>query len=377
MKIIKHIFRAFLMVMVLASCDEDLSIVTFDAGQTTASVLSAIDAEIILEADDEDEPAVTFQWNHSDFGYAAAVTYELQVDVKDQAFAHYEVVASLAADKEASTMSYQAVTKDLNKLLLDLLEKYEALDGSEPVDFSFRVVASISVDDKLVSNVIDSKITVYTGRVPSIYMIGAAVGGWNTDLAVEVAWAGLPDVYQTIAYFDAETDANFRFFNSPAWAGSMGGYNLFTNYPTDLLGETGDGDANFLFIGTTGWYNITVNVATGTIEMTAVAEPLLYLTGDATHGWNWDEPVTSLQWVGHQIWAGQVTFIQNNYFRLFEQKDWGPIHYGHNLITGYDTNYIIIAEGHGDPNWQFVAASGVYDVRVDKRMGTMVITPAQ
>lgn len=375
MKIFKHIIWSIVLVSLLSACDEDFDKITYDPLKSKAAELSAIDSEIVLEAVNIENIAAVFTWLQAEISYSAAVNYELQVDVKGQNFVNYVAIASIAINNELDEMEYKPKTGDLNSKLLELLEKYEALDGAEPVDFSFRIVAVIAPNHKLFSNVIDSKITVYLGNVPSIYMIGAAVGGWDTAKAVEVVWAGTPNVFSTKAYFDAETDANFRFFNSPSWSASLGGYNVFPNYPAAYLGETGDGDSNFKFIGATGWYEITVNVATGTIQMTPVNEPLIYLTGDATHGWNWNDPVTSLKWVGHQIWQGEVTFIKNNYFRLFEQKDWGPIGYGYNVITSYNSDYLIIAEGHGDPNWQFVGDSGVYLVRIDKRQGSIVLTP--
>ena len=109
--------------------------------------------------------------------------------------------------------------------------------------------------------------------------------------------------------------------------------------------------------------------------MSPTDEQQLYLTGDATHGWNFDAPVTTLYWTGHEIYSGQVTFIQDKYFRCFKQKDWGPDSFGHNVLTNYDTDVIIIAVGHGDPNWQFIAASGTYDVVVDMRKESITITP--
>ena len=201
------------------------------------------------------------------------------------------------------------------------------------------------------------------------------MGGWGTDLAVEIVSTGEPSQYTTIAYFDVAEGTNFRFFTNPDWGASIGGYDVFTSYPEDLLEPaTADDDPNFNFIGEPGWYELFVNTQEGSITMEAVSEPVMYLTGDATHGWGWDDPVTQLEYVGYKLWEGDVNFTQGGAFRLFPQKDWGPTSYGYDVVVNYDTEYIDIMEGHGDPNWEFLKPSGTYHVKVDLRNNSIEIT---
>ncbi|MFW6289321.1 MAG: hypothetical protein ACOC0R_00020 [Mariniphaga sp.] len=117
-----------------------------------------------------------------------------------------------------------------------------------------------------------------------------------------------------------------------------------------------------------------MNSDAGTISMEAVDEPQMFLTGDATHGWDWEDPVTQLQWTGYQVWEGEVDFTQGGAFRLFGQQDWGPTSYGYDVVVNYDTDYIDIMEGHGDPNWEFLKPSGTYFVRVNLRTNTIEIS---
>ena len=205
-------------------------------------------------------------------------------------------------------------------------------------------------------------------------MIGNCTGGWDLAKAVEMVTTEETNVLWTNAYFDTALGANFRFFKEPNWASALGGYNVFENYPTDLLEPaTADTDPNFNFIGAPGWYKIVANIGTKTITMEPISEPGLYLTGDATHGWDWDEPVSTIKWVGHEIYEGNIDFIKDGAFRVFAQKDWAPTSYGWDYLINYDTNYIDIMAGHADPNWQFVAESGTYTVRVDMRAKSIVI----
>lgn len=354
-----------LLSLFMVSCDDDMSTTEMLADEEISAPIilnPTADQEFVLTKENEAQP-IKIKWDKADYGVSLKTNYSIEIDAID---GDYSAPLSIGTSNIDSLIITQA---DLNKKVLEL-----GLTPNEQGEVNLRVVAKVT--DAIAvkySPIVKIKITPYSTKFKSIYMIGAALNGWDPAKAVEVASTGEVKKFYTIAKFDASGDANFRFYSDTNWGASLGGYDLFTNYPGDLLEETGDGDKNFRFIGTSGWYKLSVDVATGSIEMTSTEEPLLYLTGDATHGWNWDAP-TSIKWIGHEIWEGDVTFTQNNFFRLFGQKDWGPVSFGYDIITDYDTNIIIIAEGHSDPNWQFIGNSGVYSVKVDKRNGSILLT---
>lgn len=371
MRKLKYIVMAVFALGLFGACDEDLDTVTFDQDAAVASSLTVPGASIELLAQNAEDTLV-FEWTQVELGFSAALNYVLQVDVAGKDFAQPSVLVSLPIDKTVDKMTFEISVKDFNNELMKQVGKYDDLDANDPVDFEFRVLAQVSNEIRLVSATVPSQIKIYSGALPGIFMIGEGVGGWNLDLAVEVFHAGAPDTYHTKAYF---TQANFRFFNQPDWGASIGGYDVFTVYPEEYLAVSSDGDPNFAFVGAAGWYEIEVNVAAGSIEVTPIDDPSIFLTGSATHGWDWDEPVTFIKWVNYNRWEGEVTFIKDEYFRFFGQKDWGPVSYGYDTVVNYDTDFIIIAEGHGDPNWQFVAESGTYYVVLDLEFMTVEITP--
>jgi len=362
MKKLVNIFSIIIAVSFFWACEEEERgpvVILGDKPALTAPTT------IVLEKLDAEKNLVQFSWSAADFGYQSATSYLLQIDVAGNNF-------SAPANIVTTSDTVVKVTQlSLNTKLLGI-----GIPVSTATNVDVRVVAFVSqYVDSLYSEVVPMNITLYSTTFPSIYMIGAATGGWDTNKAVEVASTGEPYKYTTIAYFDFSNGANWRFFSAPAWNASLGGYDKFTVYPTNLLAPaTSDGDPNFNFIGEKGWYEMNVNTQTGTIEMKATSKPVMYLTGDATHGWNWNDPVTELTWVGYKIWEGDVNFVSQNAFRIFMQKDWGPISYGYNYLTNYDTNYIDVMAGHGDPNWQFKKPSGKYHVKVDLRMLSVVIT---
>lgn len=365
---IKYFYVLPIIFLSLMACQELEEVRMKAPDQVVPPTINApADGSVIpISKDNASENAMTIRFTRTDYGLEIGPTYTVEIDMKDGDF-----TGSL--ELGTSTKDTFAITQGaLNDKLLTL-----GLAPESEGEFDLRISSSTTDSmDVYISNVMSYKATPFATTFTSIYMIGAPVGGWDPAKAVEMASIGEFGKHETIALFTNDNGLNFRFFNEPDWGASLGGYDVFPNYPTDLLEvAAGDGDPNFNFIGTPGWYKIETDQTTGTITMTPVEEPLMYLTGDATHGWGWDDPVTSLNWVGHQIWEGDVTFTKDGAFRCFEQKDWGPVGYGHDVITNFDSSFIIIAADHGDPNWYFVAESGTYHVIVDKRMSTMTISP--
>lgn len=353
---------------IVSSCSEDLEMTKIGNVENVnppSIIAPTSGSSIILEKDNSDEVALTIEWSEPDYGVNLSAKFNVDVDYKNGDFSNSVLLTTTS--KSIAELTHG----ELNEKLLAMGLKPEV---ESEVDLRIQSVVNYQIDDKF-SSVVTVKATPYSTVFPSIYMIGAAVGGWDPSKAVEIASTGEVDQYETIAYFDTAEGANFRFFTAPDWGSSLGGYDVLTNYPTDYLQPaTSDSDPNFNFVGTVGWYTINVNTKTGIIDMNPTNEPFLYLTGSATHGWSWDNP-TKLDWKGHYIWEGDVTFAQNEYFRCFEQADWGPIGYGYDVLTNYDQSFIVIAEGHSDPNWQFVAATGSYHVLVNKREESIIITP--
>lgn len=365
MKNIQKLIYLLLGITLLFACEEIEREPVVVLGDAPAITQPAAGTGLVFQRLNAEDEMVNFAWSEADFGFPSATSYILQTDLAGN---NFENAFELARTNDITASLSHA---QLNERLLTF-----GLNTEEPTDLEFRVVASVS---EFVSNLpsppVQMNVTLFASTFPSIYMIGAPVGGWQTDLAVELVSTGEPFEYTTIAYFDAADGANFRFFNNPAWDASLGGYDVFTEFPEDLLEPaTSDDDPNFNFIGEAGWYEIVVNSQAGTISMEAVSKPEMFLTGDATHGWGWDDPVTELELVGYKIWEGNVNFTQGGAFRLFAQKDWAPVSYGYDTVVNYDTDYIDIMEGHGDPNWEFLKPSGTYFVRVNLRTNTIEIS---
>jgi hypothetical protein len=334
-------------------------------GDAAEFVSPSMGASLVFEKLDAEVNTLTFTWSKADFGFQSATTYSLELDYFGNDFAD---PISLISTSDTSATFTQA---ELNEEFLEF-----GLETSKPTELEFRIVASINVDvEMLYSTSINLNVTLFASTFPPIYIIGGCTGGWDPGKAVEVVSTGEAYMYTTIAEFTNDGDINFRFFTAPDWDASLGGHDIFTTYPNDLLEiATADSDPNFNFIGTPGWYELNVNTNTGVLVMTAIDKPVMYVTGDATHGWVWDDPVTELLWTGYKVWEGDVDFTNGNAFRLFPQKDWGPDSYGWDLLVNYNTDYIDVMADHDDPNWQFLAPTGTYHMKVDMRAASVEIT---
>ncbi|MEH0157808.1 SusE domain-containing protein [Limibacter armeniacum] len=372
-----NLLIAFLAAMLLVGCEETKEIEFHPANVKAPRISSELKAVYpAFEMEHSHYIWEQLSWNAADFGVGFGVDYQLELST-DESFE--EAVKILVTSKTETVIS----VSDINDAMVA-----SGIKSGEEVKVFLRVVAKATglqsdgssnlptVSPIASENILSTKLTCYEASFPSIYMIGAAVGGWDPGLAVEIASTGVPEEYSTYAYFDNSGEAYFRFFSFPDWGGNIGGVNIFTEYPTDLLqpqpGENSDN--NFMFTGETGWYKIDVNQGSGSIAMKALdSEPVLYLTGGATHGWGWDaDPLTQLNWVGHQTWEGTVTFSNSN-FRFFEDASYDAINFGYDVLTEYDAGMLEPATGDSDPNFNFVGAPGTYTVRVDKRAGSVVI----
>jgi hypothetical protein len=212
----------------------------------------------------------------------------------------------------------------LNTAILNKL----ALEPETETSLEFRVISSVSTAvDNLASETQSVTLTPYATVFPPIYMIGAATGGWDTALAVEMP-SSAPNIYSAIWKF--EQNEAFRFFAQQDWSPTSYNYPYFADGSvSNLLEDAEDGDHNFKFLGETGYYRVTVNMKTLTVEMESVAEPVMYMTGAGIGGW--DTPGTGasikMTFVKENVWEATATFIAGEAWRFFAQADWSPTSY--------------------------------------------------
>ena len=258
MKIIKYITLILVIAVTFMSCeDEDpTAILKKDITGNTLQALSNTDY-VLLEENETDLFGV-FTWTAVDFGVVTPITYTVELDTAGNNFANANKFVTVINE-----LTDSFTVKEFNTAFLNYGFKPEIATSIE-----IRTASTIGASyDPVYSNTISINVTAFNAFDP-IYMIGTAVGGWDTGLAVEVTGIAAKK-YETIAEFT--NGGHFRFFGEPDWDAEQWGYDYFTGTVTDLLAdETSHGDPNYRFDGDTGNYKITVDLNEKSITMVLV-----------------------------------------------------------------------------------------------------------
>jgi len=325
---------------------------------TGATVLSLENADV----------NVNFTWTSLDFGYSLPQKYTLQIAKAGTNFATaYDIVA--VNDLEGSITQGK-----LNAILLNFI------DGGVAGNVDIRVKTIISsYVDPYYSATKTVSMTPYQTVFPPIYIIGSSTGGWDPNLAVEMR-SSAPNVYSTIAYFSNTTDNNtFRFFKQAGWGDSWNCPFFTGGFPTALLENAADGDSNFRLIGASGYYSITAKLAEKKVDMTAVDEPVMYMTGDGvgSGAWGWDPgQYVKMTWKSNGKWEATTTFTNGKAFRFFIQTGWGTS-YNYPYFADGTVTALLTNAADGDSNFRVVAATGTYKITVNMLDLVVSMEPAK
>lgn len=349
--------------LAFSSCDKgELGPVANTSDPEAPAVTSPSSGEsYTLDRNQAEEEVMTIEWEKPDYGFSAAPTYTIHMDSAGNNFADPIEVA-----KVTQQTSYNVTTGELNQLLLAA-----GLAGGEAHDIELRVMASIPDEDvsKAVSEAVALTITPFQADFPPIYMIGSAVNGWDLDAAAIVPSSD-PNVYTTLAEFT--NGEAFRFFAEPDWEAESWNYPYFADNGGDideLFVDAQDGDNNFEFTGTTGWYRVTVNMDTYSVQLEEAEEPLMYMTGSATGGWDTPGSGESVKmtFIQEGVFEATTEFNSGGAFRFFAQAGWDPDSYNHPYFAennGEIDDLLIDAED-GDNNFEFTGETGTYYIKVD------------
>jgi starch-binding outer membrane protein SusE/F len=344
MKRIIYFLSFIFIISSFIACERDEDKVTIADPGTSGSLNNLSKTSYLLELDSASKVFDSFEWTEADFGFDASITYKVQMDLKSN---HFSSPVTLFSVNNAYTGS--AIIGDVNKALLDKQQEPEV-----PVDVEFRVEASVNPHaDPIYSNVREVSIIPYQTVFPPIYILGAATGVRDS---IEVR-SFAPSKYYTIAYLT--TGQNFRLFKTSEPTSDSYNYSFFTGFISDSLVNAGDADENYRLTTPTGYYAISVNLKTKTLDVDKVDEPVLYMTGQALGGWDWTTNYVKLSWQSHGIFTAETNFAQGESFRFFKQADWGD---GYNYPSFGSVTPLLTNANDGDKNFKVVGATGMYKI---------------
>ncbi len=235
--------------------------------------------------------SITFTYSKPDYGFAAGVTYTLQLSTDN--FQNEETTQTYSTTSSSEELKIAA--RDFNQLACNALGVEDA--GSIPsgaIDVQVRITACISVAAELStvnSNVETINVVLFyeepTLEQPSkMFMIGNFCGWDWGNSANMVMVNGNPGFFWTIRYVRA--GEGFKFNSDNSWSGTEFGYNTAgVTVATSAAGTvSADGDGNFV-IETGGWYIFTVRTSINgqSYEYEVnIYEPNVYVYGAAAGG---------------------------------------------------------------------------------------------
>lgn len=150
-------------IIMLNSCESDLEKSYYSDSTAQPAVLESIQEEYIVDNLNPEETAITFKWKSAEMGYQAAITNNIEMDIKgENNFGDKKVTLYSNAGK-STEVSFN--NKELNDQIYTLLGNYADENGvitlgRTPIEF--RITSTISsVKTALVSNIVSSNITPY------------------------------------------------------------------------------------------------------------------------------------------------------------------------------------------------------------------------
>ena len=297
MKYLKYIVLSGLVGIALWACKEDelRPIIHYNG----PAVITAPAAGTVIELKEatgaDDLPA--FTWTPADFGFSAAITYQLALDVAGNNFADPTTVGSTTG------LSLVVTQSDLNTLLLA-----KGLEGETAKDLELRVIATVNSDAAaIVSEGVVITVIPYTTTIvyPQLQIPGS-YQGWDPANNNTIIYSAKADgKYEGYVYI-GEENAKFKYTVGPSWD---------TNY-----GDTGDDgslDQNGTDIpaGVAGTYLLNANLNTFTHTRQLANWGLI---GDATPG-GWDsdqdliyDPIANKLTITLDLVPGSIKFRTND-----------------------------------------------------------------
>lgn len=323
----------------------------------TVSVVPFVDlaiasskSAVILNKATANNEAIKLTWSTAFNSFKAVKTYQYEFAKGGTDFAD-PVVESVTSFSKSYTEA------ELNGLALS----FGIVPGTEGT-IDFRVKATNELGIEVTSNTSTVTVTPYATSFPPIYGMGEGLKGWGPWPSNAVEWLGVDyKKYETVAYFT--NGKAFRFFEQLNWGPTSYNYPYFTNVSA-LFENANDGDSNFKFVGTTGWYKVNVDLLGKTVTAEAASEPVLYMTGAALNGWSWDpgKPV-KMTYIRNGVYQATATFTNGEAFRFFAQADWGPTSYNYLYFESVDASFENANDG--DKNLKYVGTTGSKLITVD------------
>lgn len=298
----KSIFLLSFILVAFVACDE---VETVQINPEATTVVNLSESNIVLTEDTADSNVLTASWATPDFGFDAAPSYNLLLDVAGGDFSAAQIVPNNALNEKVFTGA------ELNNKLLAL-----GLTPDQETTIQLKLQIVLSDYQEFESDVVSLVVTPYSSLLDlstNLGVVGSATpGGWGNENIPDLPFytTTTPDVY--VAYVTLR-DGEIKFRKDNLWTENWG-----DSGNDGVLDASGDNIAV-----SAGTYKITVNMATLEWEMEDYSWGLV---GSATPN-GWDGPDFQLQYNSYSDdWRTVVTLVDGAVKFRFN-NDWG-VNYG-------------------------------------------------
>ncbi len=293
---INKIFILLAISVFVGACEDDRDLTVLNPNATTVATLSSND--IVLEKSNIGQDALGITWTKPDYGYSAAASYQVLIDLAGGDFSAAQVVST------GQELSYAFETEELNKVLINL-----GVEPGEPTALDLKVKAILGKYTDVSSEENSFMATAYADMLDLSSpwgVVGSAYNDWGATPDAPFYQTETPNVY--VAYVTL-LDGEWKIRKDSSWD---------VNYGDDGGDGTLEaGGANIL--ATAGTYKILFDEANLTYTIEAYTWGLV---GSATTN-GWDGPDMPLTYDSYtDTWRTQVKLIDGE-FKIRKNNDWG------------------------------------------------------
>ena len=365
------------------ACEMDDDVVFKASADDSIAFTNTFLTEYVLTPAASGNIGERFTWNSIDVGVPTNLSYDLEKSISGNFDTDGATIGTTSGNEIAITIG--DMLGFANEAGLD---NDPSTDNPDTGEVHFRIkayagdggVPSYSASQALTLHLPEESSNSAVCDNDQLFLVGAGLPftGWDWASPSTVICNGT-NVYSGNIHLDASGDANFRCFTTATDWGSGLNYPYFEDagFTIDSNFENaGDGDSNFKFLGTSGFYNLTVDMINKTITLSDPSSlgncdyDQLWAVGaglpDA--GWDWATPV-QLMCEGDNVYQGFLNLDADGdaNFRFFTTAtDWGSgLNYPYFEDAGFTIDSNFENAGDGDSNFKFIGTTGGYFISID------------
>lgn len=307
-KLIRNSIFLLSFLFILGACDDREFIELAEDANTTVSVSTS---SVVLTEEIAADEILTVSWSQPNYGYSAAPSYKLLIDLEGGDFTEAQIIAA------GVNLNKVFTAQELNSKMLSL-----GLTPNEVTTVDFKVQITLSDAQIMYSEPVTVSVTPYSSLLDlssAWGLVGSATPGtWGNEFILDIPFyqTTTPGVYVSYATLK---DGEIKIRKDNDWTVNYGDTGM-----DGLLDEGGDN-----IPVTAGSYKVTFNEN----DLSWSIEPFTWgLVGDATPN-GWDGPDFKLDYNPYQDNWKTVVTLTDGEFKFRFNNDWG-VNYGDTGLDG-------------------------------------------